>query len=193
MKRDKLTVRELTTDTWDDFATVMGDSGGSRGCWCMHWRLTIAAFMEHRGEGNRRAMRRLAKKTPPPGLIGYLKDDPIAWCALGPRAAYPRLERSPVVNAVEDAGACAITCVFVRRSHRRTGLQAALLDAACAYAAKNGYRLIEGYPIDPRRGKQAGSDTAMTGIASAFRGAGFQEVARPRADRPIMRKQLRAG
>lgn len=191
MTRDKLTVRALTTENWNDFEAVMGKNGGSRGCWCMHWRLSIARFMDQKGEGNRRAMRRLAKNSaPPPGLIGYLSGDPIAWCSLGPRAAYPRLERSPVVKAVEDDAACAITCLFVQRKHRGNGLLPALIEAACSYAAKNGYELIEGYPIEPPRGKQAGSDTAMTGIASAFRDAGFDEVARPRTDRPIMRRQL---
>jgi GNAT superfamily N-acetyltransferase len=190
MKRDKVTVRELTTRNWDDFEAVMGRNGGSRGCWCMHWRLSIAEFMKQRGEGNRRAMRRLGSKKPPPGLIGYLANEPVAWCSLGPRAAFPRLERSPLLKAVEDAGACAITCLFVQRKHRRDGLQAALLDAACSYAADSGYQLVEGYPIEPPPGKQAGSDTAMTGIASAFRKAGFIEVARPRKDRPIMRKEL---
>jgi GNAT superfamily N-acetyltransferase len=80
--------------------------------------------------------------------------------------------------------------LFVQRKHRGNGLLPALIEAACSYAAKNGYELIEGYPIEPPRGKQAGSDTAMTGIASAFRDAGFDEVARPRTDRPIMRRQL---
>ena len=41
MKRDTLTVRELTTKNWADFEAVMGQNGGSRGCWCMHWRLSI--------------------------------------------------------------------------------------------------------------------------------------------------------
>ena len=190
MKRDKLTVRELTTENWDDFEAVMGKNGGSRGCWCMHWRLSIAEFMKQKGDGNRRAIRRLASKKPPPGLIGYFASEPIAWCSLGPRAAYPRLERSPLLKSVEDEGACAITCLFVQRKQRGNGLLTALIEAACSYAAKSGYELIEGYPIEPPRGKHAGSDTAMTGIASAFRNAGFDEVARPRTDRPIMRKQL---
>jgi GNAT superfamily N-acetyltransferase len=189
-KRDKLTVRPLSRENWDDFETVMGPNGASRGCWCMHWRLSIAEWMDQKGDGNRRAMRRLAAKTPPPGLIGYLGSDPIAWCSLGPRTAFPRLERSPLVKAVDDQGACAIACVFVHRKHRDDGLLPLLLEAACSYASESGYELVEGYPVEPKRGKKAGPDTAMTGIASAFRKAGFAEVARPRDDRPIMQKQL---
>jgi GNAT superfamily N-acetyltransferase len=190
MKRDKLTARALSIDNWSDFEAVMGPNGASRGCWCMHWRLSISEWTEQRGDGNRHAMRRLAKKTPPPGLIGYLNREPIAWCSLGPRAVFPRLERSPLMKSVEDDGACAITCLFVHRKHRHNGLLPTLIEAACSYAAKRGYKTVEGYPVEPPPGKQAGSDTAMTGIASAFRKAGFVEVARPRKDRPIMRKQL---
>lgn len=112
----------------------------------MHWRLSIAEWTDQKGDGNRRAMRRLATKTPPPGLIGYLDGEPIAWCSLGPRAVFPRLERSLLLKAVEDEGACAITCVFVHRKHRHDGLLPALLQAACSDAANNGYELVEGYP-----------------------------------------------
>jgi GNAT superfamily N-acetyltransferase len=190
VKSQTLMVQALTSENWSDFEAVMGPNGASRGCWCMHWRLSIAEWMDQKGDGNRRAMRRLAAKTPPPGLIGYLEGEPIAWCSLGPRAVFPRLERSPLLKAVEDQQACAITCLFVHRDHRHHGLLPALLEAACSDAAKRGYELVEGYPIEPLPGKQAGSDTAMTGIASAFRRAGFVEVARPRKGRPIMRKQL---
>jgi hypothetical protein len=190
VKGDKLMVRPLTIDNWSDFETVMGPNGASRGCWCMHWRLSIGAWMDQKGDGNRRAMRRLSRKNPPPGLIAYLKSEPVAWCSLGPRTSFPRLERSPLLRAVEDQGACAITCLFFHRKHRHNGLLPALLEAACSYAAQSGYEVVEGYPIEPLPGKKAGPDTAMTGIASAFRKAGFVEVARPRRDRPIMRKQL---
>jgi GNAT superfamily N-acetyltransferase len=190
VKSQTLMVQALTSENWSDFEAVMGPNGASRGCWCMHWRLSIAEWMDQKGDGNRRAMRRLAAKTPPPGLIGYLEGEPIAWCSLGPRAVFPRLERSPLLKAVEDEQACAITCLFVHRDHRHHGLLPALLEAACSDAAKRGYELVEGYPIEPLPGNRAGSDTAMTGIASAFRKAGFVEVACPREHRPVMRKQL---
>jgi hypothetical protein len=59
------------------------------------------------------------------------------------------------------------------------GLLSTILEAVCTYAASAGYPTAEGYPVEPRDGKRAGSDTAMTGIASAFLKAGFAEVARP--------------
>lgn len=185
-----LEVRELRADTWDDFERVLGPNGGARGCWCMHWRLSIAEWMEGKGQGNKRAMRRLASREPAPGVLVYAGDEPVAWCSLGPRSSFPRLDRSPMLAPIDDAPVCAVTCVFVHRRHRGSGLLAAILDAVCDYAATRGYRIVEGYPVEPRPGKRAGPDTAMTGIAGAFLDAGFTEVARPRSDRPIMRRSL---
>jgi hypothetical protein len=187
-----LTVRELSEDTWGDFEAVLGTNGGARGCWCMHWRLSIAEWMEGKGDGNKQAMRNLAQREPAPGVVVYQEDAPVAWCSLGPRTSFPRLERSPVLASIDDEPVCAITCILVHRKHRGSGLLRAILDAVCEYAAAAGHTIAEGYPIEPRDGRRAGSDTAMTGIASAFLDAGFFEVARPRSDRPIMRRTLRA-
>jgi GNAT superfamily N-acetyltransferase len=186
----ELGVRELRAETWDDFERVLGSNGGARGCWCMHWRLSIAEWMEGKGDGNRRAMKDLASRERAPGVLVYEGDQPVAWCALGPRASFPRLERSSLLASIDDEPVCAITCVFVHRKHRGAGLLAAVLDAVCGYAATRDYTIVEGYPVEPRPGRRAGSDTAMTGIAGSFLDAGFTEVARPRSDRPIMRRSL---
>ena len=185
-----LEVRELRADTWDDFEQLLGSNGGARGCWCMHWRLSFAEWMDGKGDGNRRAMRALAGRDEAPGVLVYSGDEPVAWCALGPRSAFPRLERSPLLASIDDEPVCAITCVYVRRQHRGAGLLAGVLDAVCGYAATRGHTIVEGYPVEPRAGRRAGSDTAMTGIASAFLRAGFTEVARPREDRPVVRRVL---
>jgi GNAT superfamily N-acetyltransferase len=191
MDPNALTVRELSEATWDDFEDVLGKNGGARGCWCMHWRLSIDEWMAGKGDGNKRAMK-LAKQASVPGVVIYRGATPVAWCSLGPRASFPRLERSKLLASIDDKPVCAMTCIFVHRKHRGSGLLSTILDAVCEYAADNGYTIAEGYPVEPRDGRRAGSDTAMTGIASAFLDAGFKELARPRSDRPIMRRSLRA-
>ena len=66
------------------------------------------------------------------------------------------------------------------------GLTTKLLVAAVEYARKRGATAVEGYPQDPK-------DTtvveafAWTGFASAFKKAGFKEVARRSPTRPVMR------
>ena len=187
-----LTVRPLTPATWDDFETVMGANGGARGCWCMHWRLSIQEWMESKGDGNRAAMRGLARRRTPPGVIAYRGGDPVAWCGFGDRSDFPRMQRSSVLKPVDETPVISLTCLFVRKDHRGEGLCSELIAAVCDHlAATAGTRTVEAYPVEPAEGRKAGADTAMTGIASAFLAAGFTEVARPRPDRPVLRYSLR--
>ncbi|WP_433281000.1 GNAT family N-acetyltransferase [Pseudonocardia xinjiangensis] len=181
----------LTPETWADFEKVMGSNGGSRNCWCMHWRLPFAQWDAGRDGGNKRAMRARAAQQPPPGLVCYVDGEPAGWVGIGERSEYSRLQRSPVTKAVDDTPVWVITCLFVRHGHRRHGLQADMIEAACAFAAENGVQAVEGFPVEPAPGRKAGPDTAMTGIASAFLAAGFTEVDRRKEDRPAMRRDVR--
>jgi GNAT superfamily N-acetyltransferase len=191
MTSPELTVRPLTVDTWDDFETVMGARGGARGCWCMHWRSSIAEWMENKGDGNKAAMRALAERDAPPGVVGYLDAEPVAWCAFGDRSDFPRMQRSALLKPIDDEPVVALACLLIRKDHRGHGLSAALIAAVCDHLAETSQtRTIEAYPVEPPGGRSAGPDTAMTGIASAFADAGFTEVARPKHDRPIMRFDL---
>ncbi|QSB04188.1 hypothetical protein [Natronoglycomyces albus] len=192
MTTTRLTVSPLTSQTWDDFETVMGTNGGARGCWCMHWRLSIDEWMEGKGDGNKAHMRKLATGSPSPGVVGYLETEPIAWCAFGNRADYPRMQRSPLLKPIDDEPVTSLSCLLIKKGHRREGLLPELIRAVCDYLTGTAeIRTLEAYPVDPLGGRQAGADNAMTGIASAFRTVGFHEVARPRRDRPVMRYSLR--
>ncbi|WP_405639454.1 GNAT family N-acetyltransferase [Streptomyces uncialis] len=184
------TTRPLAPGTWKDFERVMGSNGGARGCWCMHWRLPFKEWQAGAGDGNRDALRTRSAQRPPPGLVCYLDDEPVGWVGIGARPEYPRLRRSPVTKAVDAAPVWVINCLFVRRDHRHRGLQTKMITAACDFAAEHGQHTVEGFPVDPASGRTAGADNAMTGIASAFREAGFTEVARRRKDRPAMRRTV---
>jgi GNAT superfamily N-acetyltransferase len=83
-----------------------------------------------------------------------------------------------------------VTCLFIARPYRRRGLSVELLKAASKYAARRGARILEGYPVEPKKGRLPDA-FAWTGLVSAFRAAGFDEAARHSASRPIMRRVLR--
>ena len=61
--------------------------------------------------------------------------------------------------------------------------------AGAKFAASQGARILEGYPTDAR--KRAADAFVWTGLAPTFERAGFREVARRSATRPIMRRALR--
>jgi len=37
-----------------------------------------------------------------PGILAYLEGEPIGWCSVAPREAFPVLDRSPVLKRVDD-------------------------------------------------------------------------------------------
>jgi len=67
-----------------------------------------------------------------------------------------------------------------------------LLEAAAAYAKKQGARAIEGYPNVNRAERQPAA-FVWSGFESTFKRAGFSEIARRSPTRPILRKALRRG
>ena len=61
-----------------------------------------------------------------------------------------------------------------------------ILKAVIQYVEAQGGKIVEGYPVEPKKGKTA-DVFAWTGLASFFQKAGFVECARRSETRPIMR------
>ena len=180
----------VTPARWEDLAKLFGPRGACAGCWCMWWRAKRSEWSKNRGAGNRRALRRLVEGGEPPGLLAYVDGEPAGWCALAPREAYPGLGRSRLFKPLDDRPAWSVTCFFVARPYRRQGITVRLLREAARYARSRGARLLEGYPVEPKKGTSPDA-WVFTGLAGAFRKAGFREAARPSATRPLMRRVLR--
>jgi GNAT superfamily N-acetyltransferase len=175
-----------TASRWADVEKLFGPRGACAGCWCMWPRLTGAEFRRGRGDGNKRALGKLVAAGGTPGMIAYRGGEPVGWCGFSPREQYLRLERSRVMARVDDQPVWSVVCFFVDRSARKSGVTTALLRAAVAHAARHGARIIEGYPLDAH-GKKLADTFAWFGLASAFESAGFKEVARRSATRPVLR------
>lgn len=180
----------VTIENWKDVEKLFGERGACGGCWCMHWRLSRKEFEEKKGEGNRIALKRLVKGKEQIGIIAYDQKLPVGWVAFAPREQYPKLETSRVLKAVDDKPVWSVVCFFIDKNHRKKGLTIELLKEAEKYARKNGARILEGYPIEPKTENYA-PVFAFTGLAAAFRKAGFTEAARRSETRPIMRKILK--
>jgi GNAT superfamily N-acetyltransferase len=176
----------VTLERWPDLEALFGPRGACGGCWCMWWLLTRAQFVRQKGEENRRALRHIVEAGGVPGLLAYTAGQPIGWCAVAPRESYAVLERSRTLKRIDDAPVWSVVCFFVSRAFRGKGLTTALLRAAVEYAARHGARIIEGYPVEPKKARMP-DVFAYTGLASAYRQAGFVEVARRSETRPIMR------
>lgn len=181
----------LTPNRWPDLERLFGNRGACGGCWCMWWRLSRSEFEKAKGEGNRRAFRRIVASGSRPGLLAYAAGEPIAWCAVGPRGSFPVLDRSRILAPVDDEPVWSVTCFFVARPYRRKRITVRLLEAAAEFARRRGAKILEGYPVEVRSGNMPDA-FAWTGLVGAFRAAGFSEVARRSKTRPIMRLLFRA-
>jgi len=179
----------LTPERWPDLEALFGPQGACGGCWCMWWRLPRSQFEHQCGEDNRRALKGIVEAGQVPGLLAYAEGKPVGWVSVGPQEAFPALERSRILARVDERPVWSVVCFYIARGFRRKGIMVPLLRAAVEYARGQGARIVEGYPVEPR-GKTS-STSLYTGLASAFRKAGFVEVARRSETRPIMRYYLK--
>jgi GNAT superfamily N-acetyltransferase len=136
--------------------------------------------------GRTAALKKLIATGQVPGLLAYAEGEPVGWCSVAPRHNFPALERSRILKPVDDQPVWSVVCFFVARPFRRKGVTHQLLTAAIEYARDKGAKIIEGYPVEPKTGSVP-DVFVFTGLASAFRKAGFVQVARRSETRPIMR------
>jgi GNAT superfamily N-acetyltransferase len=176
----------LSKERWPDLVELF-DRPIVRTCFCMFYRKTGTGTGV--GVQNRRGMKALVDRGIVPGLIGYRDGVPIAWVSLGPREGYPKLRRSPIMKPVDDQPVWSIVCFFVDRDARGQGLSERMLRAAVDYARSSGARLVEAYPVDDEG--RSHPDSMFFGAKSMYDRAGFREVARRKATRPVVRKTLR--
>lgn len=155
----------------------------------MYWRVKRSVYERQKGAGNKRALKKLVRSGRVPGLLAYAGKEPVAWVSLAPREEFPVLENSRVAARVDAQPVWSVVCLFIAREFRNRGVSSALLRAAADYAKKKGARIVEGYPVEP--GSRQADVFLYTGLASAFRRAGYREVARRSPTRPIMRRALR--
>lgn len=181
-----LRIEPLTPDLWPALEDLFGPGGAVNGCWCMYWRIGNAYRARPR-EQNRAAFREVVKRGPPPGLIAFDGDVPVGWVQVTPRDAVPWLDRAWRLKRVDDAPVWSLSCLYVRKGHRRKGITSALIAAAVEAATRAGATALEAYPFDA----DVSPSATGTGYASTFARAGFRTVAKRDPSRPIMRRDLK--
>ena len=199
LEADELTVVPANEAAWDDLQTVFGNRGDAPLCQCQRYKLRPKeAFSKFPAE--ERAARLLAQThfgdpgaNATTGLVAYLDGEPVGWCAVEPRTAYPgllRVYRVPWEGRAEDKtddSVWAVTCVFTRAGYRRRGISRALVRAAVEFARRRGARALEGYPMLVEPGQDITWGEMHVGSRSIFADAGFEEVSHPTLRRVVMR------
>jgi GNAT superfamily N-acetyltransferase len=191
--------------SWGDLQAVFGTRGDPSRCYCQRYKMrpreSWASF-----PAEERAFR-LRKQTDcghpesgtTSGLVAYLDGEPVGWCAVEPRNAYPRLllkTRVPWAGRAEDKtddGIWAVTCFVTRAGFRRRGISRALARDAVDFARQRGARALEGYPMITEPNQTVTWGELHVGSRSIFAAAGFAEVSRPTLRRVVMRIDFSMG
>lgn len=188
--------------SWDDLKKVFGTRGDPSTCQCQWFQNPGRSFGELGDEVRESRLQTqtacgdpTAAKTS--GLIAYLGDEAVGWCAVEPRTAYPRLlgSRIPWIGRNEDRGdpnIWSLVCFVTRTGYRRRGVSRALASAAVDFARQRGARALEGYPMVLPPGKQAVWGEMFVGSRNVFVDAGFTEVSHPTLRRVVMRIDFRS-
>jgi GNAT superfamily N-acetyltransferase len=122
----------------------------------------------------------------PVGVLAYHDGTPVGWCSIGPRPTLVALRGGSSPPGLEAGRTWAVTCFFVDPRRRREGISVRLLRAAVEYARSEGAKVVEGYPVEPRR-----DPLSSMGSPSTFRRAGFLDVAPHGLTRHVMRNVVR--
>ncbi len=155
----------------------------------MWWRITRREFEINGEKGNRKKMKSLVDAGEVPGILAYEGDHPMGWCSIAPRESYGALERSPVLRRVDDQPVWSLVCFFVEKAYRQQGLSGGLIEAAVNYAASQGARIVEAYPVRSQ-GKRLPPVSIFMGLPGLFEQHSFKVVAEPSVHRLIMRRWI---
>jgi GNAT superfamily N-acetyltransferase len=186
IKPVKMVFRPLTPENWQDFEALFGPRGACGGCWCLFWKKPRKHYQADAYEKNRLDQKRIVYEGVVPGILAYIEGQPVGWCGFEPRESYPALSRSRILKPIDDKPVWSVTCFYVDKKFRKQGVTVTLLKEVLKYVSLKGSRIVEGYPVEVV-GEKAPDPFIFTGTASAYKQAGFVEVARRSATRPIFR------
>ena len=108
--RSKYKFFPVTNERWKDFEKLFGEKGACAGCWCMYWRLKQSVLDAQKGNGNKRAMKKIIFSDTIPGIIAYHKSEPVGWCSVAPREEFSRLDNSRILKPVDEKSVWSVVC-----------------------------------------------------------------------------------
>jgi GNAT superfamily N-acetyltransferase len=202
------TVRPLAPGTWDAFARLAERHNGVwGGCWCTWFHVVrkSGAFYRYDGDdlvpaekqpgpaGNRALKQQLVKDGRAHAALVFDGEVAVAWCEYGTPGELPNIyHRKEYEAALDRLPDYRITCFFVDRDYRRTGVAAVALSGAVELIARAGGGVVEAYPHDIADQKVSAS-FLYNGTRSMFEQAGFRYDRPKGAKNCVMTKTVTPG
>lgn len=182
-----LRTRPLRRTDWPLIRSLFGDNGACGGCWCMWWRVPMGGktWDAAKGAPNREAFHALVESGSASGILAFEGRAPVGWCSVGPRAHFPRIERSKALAREWSQTTWSLNCLFVPARARGRGVARALVAAAVDLARRRGAKEIEAYPQTARPGERQAAAFVWTGVPSLFEPLGFRPAVKPERGRTL--------
>jgi GNAT superfamily N-acetyltransferase len=194
LDESSLTIVPANEASWEDLQAIFGMRGYAAYCHCQRFKVRWRDVPLPQRIERHRAETHCGTPGAPTtsGLVAYLNGEPVGWCAIEPRTAYPwlppaRIDLKARGEDKDDNSVWAVTCFATRPGFRRQGITRALARATVDFARTRGALAIEAYPMITQPGQEITWGETHVGTRSIFADAGFQEVSHPTPRRVVMR------
>ena len=160
--------RQLSKDTWLDFANLVERHGGVwGGCWCMGFHAKGKGWGVS-AEQNRLDKEALVAAGRAHAALVYDGDTCVGWCQFGSPQELPRIKNRRAYEAEEAMlPDWRITCFFSDKGYRGNGVAAAALEGAIQEIKRLGGGMVEGFPEDTT-GRSVSGSFLFNGSLSMF-------------------------
>lgn len=185
-----MSVRELAPELLQDFLSffegeAFADNPEWGSCFCqfLYVNHSTVNWTARTAEENRAAARERICTNRMQGYLAYRDGQPVGWCNAAPRVMMDAFADEPDPDATRIGQ---ITCFVVAKPHRRSGIAATLLEAACSGLKKQGFAIAEASPL-----AEAPTDAKNHyGPLSMYLSAGFHEHRREADGTVYVRRSL---
>jgi hypothetical protein len=186
-------VKPLTMETWDAYARLLEKHNGVwGGCWCV-WFHDDTAEGSKTEVGGRAFKKRMVELGIAHAALVFAGDDAIGWAEYGSPTELPRIyHRKEYLATVPELPKYRITCFFIDRDHRHSGVSGEALRGAIDLIAAAGGGTVEGYPHDLSPGKKISSSFLYNSTRSLFEKTGFVYVRPLGTQKCVMRRTVGA-
>jgi len=167
-------IKALTPETFPAWLALADKHNGVwGGCYCSYFHGDTDATVKD--DYDRATFkRRLVEEGVAHAALVFDGEHAIAWCEYGSPAELPGIYHRKQYDAGETRPAAwRITCFFVDRDHRQSGVAREALDGALALIAQAGGGEVVSFPNELPEGKRTSSSFLHNGTRAMFEKAGF--------------------
>jgi len=184
-------IRALTPETFPAWlALAQKHNGVWGGCYCSYFHGDTEATVK--SEYDRATFKqRLVEEGVAHAALVFEGDTAIAWCEYGSPDELPGIYHRKEYDAGErNPAPWRITCFFVDRDHRRSGVAREALDGALELIAQAGGGEVVSFPNVVEPGTRTSSSFLHNGTRAMFEKAGFTFERRLGKNKTVVRKTV---